>query len=296
MAIEKALLFECDGDELVGIVHIPPSPHVTGVLVVVGGPQYRVGAHRQFLLLSRSLAQAGFAVLRFDHRGIGDSSGRQRSFETISHDIECAIDAMVETCPQVKQVHIWALCDGASAASLYAPTDPRVAGLVLLNPWVRSETGFTRSFLLHYYIERLFDRKFWHGAFKGRKRLLPSVKSAIADVFSGGTSQSVFESTEAGSYLGEAASKPYSKPQSEYQLRMLSSLQKFRGRILIILSGNDLTAAEFRQMVSSNRKWTRLLDRSSNSRFEIPDANHTFSNRAWRNTVAESTLQWLRSE
>ena len=84
--------------------------------------------------------------------------------------------------------------------------------------------------------------------------------------------------------------------QPAYQVRMLSALQKFQGRALIILSGNDLTAAEFKQMVSSNRRWRKLIKRSSISWFEMPDANHTFSTREWRDIVAETTVQWLRSE
>jgi alpha/beta superfamily hydrolase len=48
------------------------------VLVIVGGPQYRAGSHRQFTLLARSLAEQGFAVLRFDYRGMGDSTGAMR--------------------------------------------------------------------------------------------------------------------------------------------------------------------------------------------------------------------------
>jgi len=52
-----------------------------GVLIVVGGPQYRVGSHRQFLLLSRRLAAEGHPVMRFDYRGMGDASGAMRGFE-----------------------------------------------------------------------------------------------------------------------------------------------------------------------------------------------------------------------
>ena len=48
---------------------------------MVGGPQYRVGSHRQFTLMARAFAAAGYPVLRFDYRGIGDSEGESRGFE-----------------------------------------------------------------------------------------------------------------------------------------------------------------------------------------------------------------------
>ena len=58
--LERALVFECEGEQLVGIVAAPEAARV-GVLVIVGGPQYRAGSHRQYVLLSRRLASAGVA-------------------------------------------------------------------------------------------------------------------------------------------------------------------------------------------------------------------------------------------
>jgi len=78
---ERASVFGCGGDRLVGILHAPAErARDIGVLVVVGGPQYRVGSHRQFVRMARDFAAAGYPVLRFDHRGIGDSDGAARSF------------------------------------------------------------------------------------------------------------------------------------------------------------------------------------------------------------------------
>src|SRR5690349_24048098 len=54
-----------------------------GVLLVVGGPQYRVGSHRQFALLCRRLAGRGVPALRFDYRGMGDADGAARTFESV---------------------------------------------------------------------------------------------------------------------------------------------------------------------------------------------------------------------
>ena len=81
---EDAVVFQCEGASLVGILHVPErEPARIGVLVIVGGPQYRVGSHRQFVLMARSLAQSGYAVLRFDYRGMGDSDGEMRTFESV---------------------------------------------------------------------------------------------------------------------------------------------------------------------------------------------------------------------
>ena len=92
MTTEESALFACAGETLVGVLARPAVAARTGVVVIVGGPQYRVGSHRQFVLLSRALAGAGCAVLRFDYRGMGDSSGAQRSFDSVSADIAAAMD------------------------------------------------------------------------------------------------------------------------------------------------------------------------------------------------------------
>lgn len=294
MISERALVVRCAEDELVGVIHSPPHSGPLGVLVVVGGPQYRVGSHRQFVLLSRALALAGFPVLRFDHRGIGDSSGEPRNFQTLSDDIECAIDAFLESCPQLEQIVIWGLCDAASAASLYAEKDTRVMGLVLLNPWVRSESGVTRSFLIHYYIRRLFDHKFWKNALSGDHSIWKSLNSAIKSLLPNSASDVASASTQESEIARQRTSASIPSPQPGYQKRMLTALQRFQGRTLIILSGNDLTAAEFKQMVNSNRKWKKLVNSASFNWFEMPEANHTFSTREWRDLVAERTAQWLR--
>jgi len=84
---ERPLLFDCEGERLVGMLALPEKPSRVAVIVVVGGPQYRAGAHRQFVQLSRRLAEAGFPALRFDYRGMGDSSGMPRTFEECGPDI-----------------------------------------------------------------------------------------------------------------------------------------------------------------------------------------------------------------
>ena len=57
--LESAFVFVSRGQSLPAILAAPEAARNTGVLLVVGGPQYRVGSHRQFVLLSRALAAAG---------------------------------------------------------------------------------------------------------------------------------------------------------------------------------------------------------------------------------------------
>ena len=51
----------------------------------------------------------------------------------------------------------------------------------------------------------------------------------------------------------------------------------FSGKTCIILSGNDLTADEFKLLVESDADWQALMTNSDMSKATIKLANHTFS-------------------
>lgn len=274
---ERAVLFPCGADELVGVLALPDGEtQRLGVLVVVGGPQYRVGSHRQFVLLSRDLALAGFACMRFDCRGMGDSDGTARSFEEIGVDIGAAVDEFMRQAPGVEGVVLWGLCDGASAACLYAPTDPRIAGLVLLNPWVRTDISEAKTVLKHYYLQRLIDPKFW-------KKLLGG------GVAVGGSLGGLFQAaSRARSRTGAdgGASGGASLPR-----RMGEALKRAERPFLLLLSGRDYVAREFEQVMKADPLWTTICNDVSVERLEAAD--HTFSSAEWRAAVARRTADWV---
>lgn len=267
------------------MLHCPPRPNRRGVLVVVGGPQYRVGSHRQFVLLARALAQDGVAVLRFDYRGMGDSEGELRGFESIDMDMRAAIDVFLLHVPALREVVVWGLCDAAAAVILHAPADPRVVGLVLLNPWVHTEQGAARAYLSGYYAARLVDPNLWRKIGRGEFQWRTAFRS-----FSLLVRRSL--SLDRARNVTAVADQPAleSLPQ-----RLYDALQRFRGRVLLILSGDDLTAREFKDMVAGSRPWRRLLREKRVVRRDIAEANHTFARRAWRDQVARWTSDWVRS-
>ncbi|MBK8401770.1 MAG: hydrolase 1, exosortase A system-associated [Propionivibrio sp.] len=278
--VEQAVLFSVGSEQLLGIVATPDTPIDCGVLIVVGGPQYRVGSHRQFLLLTRRLAAEAYPTMRFDYRGMGDSDGAMRSFEEVADDIGAAIDTFQRSCPSIRRVVLWGLCDAASSALLYAQAtgDSRVAGLVLLNPWVRSEASLAQTHIKHYYGQRLLQREFWFKLLSGKLSLMQSVRGLVSSALKArGTSDNV-----------------ESKSRS-FQDRMAEGLRQFSGRVLLILSGEDFTAKEFLEYAGANAAWSGLLDTDRISRVELPDADHTFSAQALRSHVEDATLDWLAS-
>jgi exosortase A-associated hydrolase 1 len=271
MAQQHAVRFACRDCWLVGILHLPEQPSARGVLIVTGGPQYRVGSHRQFVLLARHLAGQGIPVMRFDYRGMGDSEGDMRDFQHVQEDVAAAMGQFFAALPALRQVVIWGLCDGASSAAFYAPQDRRVAGLVLLNPWVRTDQSLARATLRHYYVARIKDGEFWRklagGGFSFRRALT-----------------SLAQLSTAGSQAAQVESLPD---------RLYQSLQQFRGQILVILSGADLGAREFMALSKQHAHWRSLLSAPHVRQATVEQANHTFASKSWRDDVAAMCTDWI---
>jgi len=286
---EDPVIIDCAGLHLLGILHRPSEPRSRAVLIVVGGPQFRVGSHRQFLLLARYLSERGTPVLRFDCRGMGDSDGAAISFEELGPDIRAAIDTLFERITGLDDVVIWGLCDAASAAMMYAYQDRRVSGLILLNPWVRGKDSLAKTYLRRHYKSQILDFEFWKRLLTGKVKVLRRVREflhVIRHAYLGRRS----ESSQQDSYTETDVA-----PEKSYIYRMQIGLKRFKGRVLLIMSGDDLTASEFDDCVSSSRQWQKLLLRPSMQRRDIVSANHTFSRQIWRDQVSRWTDEWSKS-
>lgn len=282
--LEIAVHFECGGARLQGVVAVPARSRETGVVVVVGGPQYRAGSHRQFVLLARRLADAGWPVLRFDTRGMGDSSGDLVDFESSGPDIAAAIAALRKAQPNLERVVLWGLCDAASAALMEAAALPSVAGLVLLNPWSRHAGTLERAQLKTYYARRVFEPEFWRKLWSGGVHW----QSAVGE-FAGKAFRAVKARVSAS--FGAGPTAPLG-----FRQRMAGALTEFDGPMLFILSGRDLVSAEFLEFSASHAALSGLWSRERVKRLDMPAADHTFSSRELRAAVEEATLGWLNAE
>lgn len=110
---------------------------VTFVLMNVGVIP-RTGLHRMNVRLARRLAAHGFATLRFDLSGLGDSldAGDGLPFEARHRaDLRDAMDVLdsrqAPTGPAPGRYVLLGFCAGADLAYQVAQEDPRVAGVVL---------------------------------------------------------------------------------------------------------------------------------------------------------------------
>jgi pimeloyl-ACP methyl ester carboxylesterase len=177
---EQALLLG-KRNSLVGIIARPSSPppvEKAAVVILNTGIVHRVGHHRMYVSLSRKLAGAGHVVLRFDLSGIGDSEQRNDNLSTIDSslaDMREALDFLAAT-GQASHFVLIGLCSGADHAVLYAPTDPRVAGLVLMDPTIPPTTRY----YFYYILQRLTSLRNWISVTAGRSGLLRMLRSQLA--------------------------------------------------------------------------------------------------------------------
>jgi uncharacterized protein len=273
---EHSLWLHGNGFDMLGIVSLPPDPmpmQSTGVVIVVGGAQYRTGSHRQFLQLARFLAAAGFPVLRFDFPGMGDSPGEPPSFEETAPHIAAAIDGFQQRHPGVERVVLWGLCDGASASLLYvdATHDPRIAGLALLNPWVRSEVSLARARVKHYYWQRLQEPVFWRKLFSG------GIGFAAANALRRNIAAMAGKRTATQSFQERMARGWKSLPQPK----------------LLLLSDLDITAQEFTEEFHHSDMWSHRSIKDGLTLRTIKAADHTCSSKAALNEVNLVSGAWL---
>ena len=279
---ECPLDITCQGHSVPAILTSPSDATLsadTAILIIVGGPQYRVGSHRQFVQLARALARAGLTALRFDFRGMGDANGDPQTFEDGGPDLRSAIDCLLESAPHVRRVVLWGLCDAASVALMHGTSHPAVAGVVLANPWVRSTTSIAAVTLKHYYLARLRQSDFWKKLLGGRFDWHASLSSLLG-------------------IAGRLIAAPLLATRAEtddFQTRMALGLAAFDGPVLLLLSGDDLTAREFVEYTASAVAWRGLLDTSRVRRIDLAEADHTFSRRVWKTQVEEATISWIQS-
>lgn len=288
---ERAFLFNCAGASSVGIVSLPadaPAPK-TGMLIVVGGPQYRVGSHRLFVKLARHAASQGLPAMRFDYRGMGDSWAAMQTFESVNDDLCAAVDAFMQQVPSLKRVVIWGLCDGASAACFYAPGDKRVGGLILVNPWVHTTEGAADTRLKHYFLRRLLSKALWHKLLvQGRLPKLSALK-----VFLQALRQSLmarfkrFWASPTTRQADDVAALPLPERTGHHVLR--SGVP-----VALALSEDDKIAREFEDQAMPTAPWRQVLSAQLVEIVHIDHADHTVTAPEACDRLCELSATWAR--
>lgn len=146
-----------------------------------------------------------------------------------------------------------------------------MAGLALLNPWVRSEQTLAAAHLKLYYRDRLRQRDFWrklaHGGvgLRALRELAQTVRQRLSP---------------------PAAPLPF-------QARMGRAWQACERPVLLLLSEKDITAREFNEALADRAVWGDGAQRPNVQRVRLDGADHTLSDPIVSQAMQLHTLRWL---
>lgn len=265
-AMRNTLSFDCEGHALAAT--LDPARSKTGLLIVSGGNEIRIGAHRGMAKLAGDVAAAGYPVFRFDRRGIGDSEGENGEFTASGPDIAAAIAAFRAACPELTKIVAFGNCDAASALLLHRPVG--IAAHVLTNLWVveRTDELPPPAAIRARYAERLKDPKAWIGLFTGAVNLRKLMGGLMR----------------------------ITKPQAPTSLAhdVGAGLAAVDGPVTILLAEQDGTAIAFAD-AWNGPAFAGARARSDISIKKIASASHSFANAsdyaALRDTILETLKQ-----
>lgn len=282
---ELPVVFQCEGSELVGMIHMPHEVKSRGMLsIVAGGPQYRGGVGRLQVQMARQLAMGGVPVMRFDYRGLGDGEGQFRGFQDVTADLRAAILAFRHHAPQVQEIVLWGGCDAAAAIMINAWKFPEVTGIITGNPWVHSEETGDAVVVKHHYRKRMKDVDFWLKVVRLQYNPLPAAATVLRNALRRLQPRR----------LEPVARGPQDDPSLPFVPRMRVGLERFTGDMLLLMSGRSFVTKEFDELAASDPRWQAALRaKQSFDRHDMPDADQTYSSIASRHEVIEVTRQWM---
>lgn len=278
----EAFMIETANSRLAAIYHAPQAPtdgHPIGCLILVGGPQYRAGAHRQYIDLARHLASQGIGVLRFDYQGMGDSEGTLMDLDGRGEDIAAAADALRSRLGENARIFPWGLCEGASAIFMHHEKIPNMAGAIIANPWVGDARIEAQVHWRHYYVSRLRAKNLWQRLRSGRLSSRNLIDNARG--FFGGAAPDSLEH-----YSPSLASLP------DHLMRLIQRNKP----ILYLASADDRERETFDFAIKKDTRWQRVKRSPLFIRKDLPDTDHTFSNAHAKQRVRSLTHDFIRAQ
>lgn len=164
--MRRLIAFPCEGATLAG--SLDEASGATGLLLVIGGSQTRIGSHRMYERLAKHLAEKGYPCFRYDRRGVGDSSGADPGFRGSGPDLKAAAETFRKEAPALRRLIGFGLCDGGTALALHGDA-AGLDGIILANPWLieAAEGEPAPAAVRAHYRKRLTSRAGWKALLTG---------------------------------------------------------------------------------------------------------------------------------
>jgi uncharacterized protein len=256
---ETQIIIRTDKHQLYGMLHLPDAGYGEkhpAVIICHGFIGNKNGQHRIFVKTARALSNRGFAVLRFDFSGCGESTGDYKDV-TLTQQVEEAISAIdfaeAHSSVDRNQIILLGHSMGGAVASDVAACDSRISRLVLWAPVARPHediVGIVGDDLCKYCLQN-------------------------------GTAE----------YQGFELSRKFFR--SLLRISPLERVKEFQGDVLIAHGSNDEDTPLYNAYLYANSLNMRQKGRCKVE--VIEGADHTFESPAWERDVIGLTLNWLDS-
>lgn len=275
---ETALFFpNARGETLVGVLH-QPAQTARGVLLFLHGwSGYRSGPHQMLTRAARYFSGAGWASLRFDFAGRGDSQGDTAlaTLATMQSDARVA-EALLREQIGGPVVAV-GLCSGCEIA--VAAAHPAWAGAVLWSAPIfaalpeQAGQQQKRAVNLKKYARKLLNPQTYLKIARGQVDTA-AVSKAMAG--GGGAASKNVESREPGQL------------PPGFRRASLESWKRFERPILQIYGDADPIAPDAQRWYAEQSATPPLVR-------WVEGANHSFYGLQWERRVFELTQEWLNS-
>lgn len=257
--MENSIIIPAGKHLLSGVLHSPVKALGKKSPVVVichGFISNKVGQHRLFVKAARELCEAGFAVVRFDYSGCGDSSGEHQAI-TLDQQVNETISVLnfIKSIDNIDYDSITLLGHsfGGCVASISAGKDRRIKRLVLWSPVARPLDDIVDIVGDKIYQEGLFDKEVHYQGFEIGRDFFLSL--------------------------------------SQQHLQPLEKVKSFGGEVLIVHGGNDtetpLKNVSLYEMALQQRKTGQHKVKV------IAGADHTYAAPLWEQSAISLTARWL---
>ena len=239
-----------------------------------------LGAHSGwFIDMGNALASRGLNVWLVDHRGFGRSEGPRghvTDYRRFLADIDAVVDAIFAAQPETRLFLLGHSMGGIFATHYAADHPKKLAGMLLLNPWVKDQSKVSVGTLL-----AVLPR----GMFKSSR---PFAVAGGHEVMT--TNPEAVKLLGADPYWVRAESASFLWQISLMRGKILSQARRVTVPALVLQAGQDrsvvASASEeaFRQLGSADKTWKLYPTYAHDSEFE-----------ADRSAMDDAIADWLKA-
>ncbi len=279
---ERAVQFEAGDGMVRGNVIMPDDcADRPGVLIIHGFGGVRSGPHNLLTNFARELGQAGFASIRFDLRGRGESDGAPAA-TTLADMAEDALAAAntLKREAGIRTIVLVGICSGGNVGIGILDRLQEVQGLFLLSVY---PFGDADSFKRDAHRSLMHVREYW------KKLWMPGTWKRL---IRGEINFGIIARILVRPFKRAVARKEKEQESSEEKRKPLHNLLLHKPKLCMIYGDADPDYA-------ASRDYYREFAKKENYKIDIrtiEGASHNFYSEAWKDRITTELLQFVKEE